>query len=190
MSASRGGGSGRARGANQRGGYAKRTGGGAPGAPPLAAQMRQLDRLQEPDEMALFRRYKDLEIIQVRSVYGRSGLLGREVQIPQHVLARVGVEANGPQVMSVLDADNLLQKLKEREERTRALARREARLPEGRRQASWSQLTADERRLLSLSQKEYNSFRAPQRGTPPAAGGKEKAPSSPAGDEASSSRST
>jgi hypothetical protein len=62
--------------------------------------------------------------------------------------------------VSVLDADNMLLALRAQEERTRALARREVRLPEARRRVSWGRLTAEEKRVLTLSQKEYNSFRA------------------------------
>jgi len=110
--------------------------------------------------MAVFRRFADLEIGQVRSVYGPSGLLDRQVQIPAHVLTRMGRPAQVPVFVSMLDADNLLGQLRAQEVQERALARREVRLPEARRRLSWGQLSADERRVLLLSQKEYNSFRA------------------------------
>jgi len=48
----------------------------------------------------------------------------------------------------------------QRAERERALARREVRLPEPRWGVSWSALSAEEQRVLTLSQKEWNSFRA------------------------------
>jgi hypothetical protein len=72
---------------------------------------------------------------------------------------------NGPVFVSVLVADNALNAHKVRQERERALARREVRLPEARRRASWGSLTPEERSLLLLSQKEYNSFRASQGGS-------------------------
>jgi len=154
-----------ARGGNQargrgrgRAGYAPRTGRGGAQAPPLAAQLRQLDRLQEPDEMAVLRRYKDLGATQVRSTYGVGGLLDRQVQITdQGNLVWVGIA----------QADNAIQQVNLLKERERALARREARLPEARRRASWGQLTPEERRVLLLSQKDWNSFRARRAGTPP-----------------------
>jgi hypothetical protein len=148
------------RGGNQTGGRGRGRGGGpAPRggprggvqAPPLAAQLRQLDRLQEPEEMAVLRRYKDLGASQVRSTYGVGGLLDREVCISQDgVLGWV----------SVAQADNALQQKNLLLERERALARQEARLPENRRRRSWSQLAPEDRRVLLLSQKEWNSFRA------------------------------
>jgi len=148
------------RGGNQTGGRGQGRGvGPAPrgkatkgsNAPPLAAQLRQLDRLQEPEEMTVLRRYKDLGASQVRSVYGLGGLLNREVQI-NHTGELVWV--------SVAQADSAMQQLKLQQERERALARQEVRLPADRRRRSWSQLAPDDRRILLLSQKEYNSFRA------------------------------
>lgn len=155
--APRGRGSGRARGSG-RGGTQRSAGGG--GAPPLAAQMRQLNRLGEPDEMALFRRYRDLDIIQVRSVYGPTGLLEREMLVPPSALLRAGQQVDGPSWMSVLSVDTLKSQIEMGRERERALARRAARLPKERHAASWDQLTPEERRVLLLSQKEFNSFRA------------------------------
>jgi hypothetical protein len=150
------------RGGNQTGGRGRGRGGGpAPrggnrggaNAPPLAAQLRQLDRLQEPEEMAVLRRYKDIGASQVRSSYGVGGLLDRQVQIPD--------VATGNLVwVSVAQADNTLQQKKLQQERERALARQEARLPADRRRRSWSQLAPEDRRVLLLSQKEWNSFRA------------------------------
>jgi hypothetical protein len=173
------------RGGNQNGGRGRGRGGGpAPragrsggGAPPLAAQLKQLDRLQEPEEMTLLRRYKDLGATQVRSTYGLGGLLDRQIQISQDsVLTWV----------SVAQADNALQQKKLSAERERALARQEARLPAERRRRSWSQLAPEDRRVLLLSQKEWNSFRArtgagtaSQQTTPPAHGAQGVGPTGP-----------
>lgn len=172
VGASRGGGTARGRGNNRgRGGQATRGGQG----PPIAAQLRQLERLQEPEEMALFRRLRDLQPMQVRSVYGPSGLLDREVQLPASTMIRAGKPAEAPVWVSVLVAETLLNGLKAVEERERALARRETRLPEARRRASWGSLTPEERKILFLSQKEYNSFRA-QSGTQASSSRQEKKP--------------
>lgn len=159
--APRGRGSGRARGAGRGGGRGASGGGGAP---PLAAQMRQLNRLSEPDEMALFRRYRDLEPLQVRSTYGPSGLLDRQIMIPPQTFIRAGANQIPQESawISVLDADNIRSQIELGRERERALARMPQRLP-GRR-ASWGQLTPEEKRILLLSQKEYNSFRAQREG--------------------------
>jgi len=150
------------RGGNQTGGRGRGRGGGpAPRgksnkggqAPPLATQLRQLDRLQEPEEMTVLRRYKDIGACQVRSSYGVGGLLDRQVQIPDPT-------EGGLVWVSVAQADNALQQKKLLQERERALARQGDRLPEDRRRRSWSQLAPEDRRVLLLSQKEWNSFRA------------------------------
>lgn len=154
--APRGRGSGRARGTG-RGGTQRGAGGGGP---PLAAQMRQLNRLNEPDEMTLFRRYRDLEVLQVRSTYGPMGLLERQLLLSPTTLHRVGQPADQPVWLGVLQVDTLRSQIELGRERERALARRADRLPQGRRNAPWEQLTPEERRVLLLSQKEFNSFRA------------------------------
>jgi len=101
--------------------------------------------------MAVLRRYSDLGASQVRSVYGVGGLLNREVQI---------LDQGNLVWVTVAQADNLYQQHKMLQERERALARQEARLPAERRRRSWSQLAPEDRRVLLLSQKEFNSFRA------------------------------
>jgi hypothetical protein len=161
----RGGGSGRARGSGRGGGSSNSRGGANMGIP-LAAQMRQVTRLQEPDEMAVLRRYRDIGASQVRSTYGTSGLLDRQIQIPAEAINRLRPNsATEAQFVPVLVADNALGALRQEQERERALARREVRLPEARRRASWGSLTPDERRILLLSQKEYTLFRASQGGS-------------------------
>jgi len=146
--------------------------------------------------MAILRRYKDLGASQVRSTYGVGGLLDRQIQVP-NALGEMGW-------VSVAQADNALQLKKLQLERERALARQEVRLPADRRRRSWSQLTPEDKRLLLLSQKEWNSFRArstagagtaaqqapqgaqtaPPPGTPPAASGGVE-PEEDGGDDAS-----
>jgi len=157
--APRGRGTGRARGRGRGGGGSFPRGGAQ--APPLAAQLRQLDRLQEPEELAVLRRYKDLGASQIRSTYGLSGLLDREVLVSGSALQRIdGAAHSAVSWISLLEADNNLQRLRVQEERERALSRRESRLPSARHRAGWADLSPEERRILLLSQKEYNSFRA------------------------------
>jgi hypothetical protein len=169
MDAPRGRGGGRGGGRGRTGNLVPR---GAAPAVPLAAQMRQVLRLEEPKEMAILRRFKDLGASRVRSVYGQTGLLEQEVFVPSEVALKAGYE-NVPtkgEYITLLDAEQELGALNERLERERALARREIRLPEARRRATWVQLTQDERRILLLSQKEWNSFRVSPRGGKVAAG--------------------
>jgi len=149
-----------ARGSGRGRGGARAPRGGA-NAAPLASQMKQVLRLEEPKEMAVIRRFKDLGASQIKSIYGLTGLLEQEVKVAPEVASSEGY-TNGETFISILDAENALHKLQERQARERALARREVRLPEPRRRASWAQLTAEEKRVLMLSQKEFNSFRAAQ----------------------------
>jgi len=155
----------RGRGRGRGGGVAPRA---QPKAAPLAAQMRPVRRLEEPKEMAVLRRFKDLGAVQVRSVYGQSGLLKQEVFVPASVVTEAGYENVAPEgdYIDLLEAEQALARHKARVERERALARRETRLPEARRRASWGSLSPEEKRVLTLSQKEYNSFRASQGGQP------------------------
>jgi len=121
--------------------------------------------------MAIIRRYKDLGVTQVRSTYGVGGLLDRQVQMPS--------PDGGLVWMSVAQADNALQAKNLQMERERALARQEVRLPADRRRRSWSQLASDDKRILLLSQKEWNSFRSRSLGGAPAQQTAQK-PSAPA----------
>jgi len=144
---------------------------------PLAVQMRQILRLEEPKEMAVLRRFKNLGATQVRSTYGQTGLLEMEVKLATKWLEHPAVGgASGPlstydegDFVNLPDAELALELVGELAERERALARREVRLPEARRRVSWSGLTPDEKRVLRLSQKEYNSFRTAQGGAGAAA---------------------
>jgi len=106
--------------------------------------------------MAVLRRYKDLGASQVMSIYGLSGLLERKVKVPQNL---VGVTVPEDGFISVFEADNALARLRDNQERERALSRRSVRLPAERATSQWAQLTDDEKRVLLMSQKEYNSFR-------------------------------
>jgi len=173
-------GRGGARGAGRGRGGVRAPRGGA-NAAPLASQMKQVLRLEEPKEMAILRRLSDLGASQIRSVYGKTGLLDQEVKVPHAVAAGEGYPVNEDfdGFISILDAENALSKREERVVRERALARREVRLPEARRRLSWGQLSGEERRVLELSQKEFNSFRASLGGQPATAGGGAQAPPVP-----------
>jgi len=142
------------------------------GGTPLAAQMRQIQRLEEPKELSLLRKYKDLGATRIRSVYGLNGLLQQEVFVPAFVAKAQGYEDVGPEGddVTLLDAESALAAKAARDETERMLGRRSERLPENKRSLSIGSLTDEDRRILRMSQKEFNSFRTARAGaTSPAA---------------------
>jgi len=145
-------GRGRARGGRASARGARGARGGSQG-PPLAAQLRQLDRLQEPEEMAILRRLKDLNPVLIRSTYGPGGLLQREIQLPRRGAAAEWV--------TLLVAEERLASLRERQARERAIARLGARIPT-KVGTSWENLSQQEKDILLLSQREWELFRDPQ----------------------------
>jgi len=132
------------------------------GGTPLAAQMRQIQRLEEPKELALLRKYKDLGATRIRSVYGLNGLLQQEVFVPAFVAKAQGYEdvPPGGEYITLLDAESAIAEKSAKEEVDRMLGRRNDRLPESKRALSIGSLSDEDRRILRMSQKEYNSFRA------------------------------
>lgn len=132
------------------------------GGTPLAAQMRQIQRLEEPKELALLRKYKDLGATRIRSVYGLNGLLQQEVFVPAFVAKAQGYEdvPPGGEYITLLDAESAIAEKSAKEEVDRMLGRRADRLPEGKRTLSIGSLSDEDKRILRMSQKEYNSFRA------------------------------
>jgi len=140
----------------QRGGTRGSTG-GANGVP-LAAQMKQLQRLDEPKELALFRRFKDLGVTQVKSVYGPSGLLDQKLCVPStHFRPSWGLKPAQAAVseLSLLQGEQILASLEQVRTRERLESRREARLGSAKRTTSLSALSADELDRLALSNAEY-----------------------------------
>jgi hypothetical protein len=128
--------------------------------------MRQVLRLEEPKEMSVLRRFASLGASQIRSTYGRTGLLEQEVFVPAELARKLGYD-DVPQrgdFISLVDAENALLSKEEEDKCRRALARQEVRLPAARRRGSWSQVSDEDKRVLLMSQKEWNSFRAPPRG--------------------------
>jgi len=130
--------------------------------------MRQIQRLEEPKELALLRKYKDLGATRIRSVYGLNGLLQQEVFVPAFIAKAQGYEDVPPsgEYITLLDAESAIAEISAKEEVDRMLGRRADRLPEGKRTLSIGSLSDEDRRILRMSQKEYNSFRA---GVTPAA---------------------
>jgi len=148
------------------------------GGTPLAAQMRQIQRLEEPKELSLLRKYKDLGATRIRSVYGLNGLLQQEVFVPAFVAKAAGYEEVPPggDYITLLDAESSLAEKSARDETERMLGRRSERLPESKRTLSIGSLSDEDKRILRMSQKEFASFRtsgattkAPQAGSAPAA---------------------
>jgi hypothetical protein len=153
-------------GVNGRGGRGGRGGGNNPrggraGALPLAAQMRQVQRLDEPKEMAMFRRFRDLSLQRVRSVYTPSGLVDQDLlvladDITQDwgdVSSLKGTLEGKFAVLSLLEAEDALSNLHAAQQRQRAVDRAPARLHKT---GSWSQFTAQEREKLLLSNAEFS----------------------------------
>jgi len=137
---------GRGRGRGGGGGFA------TPGAQaPLAVQMRQLERATEAPEVGIIRRYRGL-VVQVRSTYGAAGLLFQEVAVRE--------ADDSLRWCSLLDADDLLRRRDAGELRARREGRRASRLPADRQQVAVNDLTAEEIRLLDLSQAAWDRFRA------------------------------
>jgi len=131
------------------------------GGTPLAAQMRQIQRLEEPKELSLLRKYKDLGATRIRSVYGLNGLLQQEVFVPAFVAKAQGYDdvSPGGDYITLLDAESAIAEKSAKDEVERMLGRRTERLPEGKRTLSIGSLSDEDRRILRMSQKEYNSFR-------------------------------
>lgn len=153
----------RGRGRGRGGGFRPPPQGAPSGAPSLAAQMRQVDRLSEPEELKALRRFKDFGAVHVRSTYGLSGRLDWELGVPIHLLPRGGLSARGSdpvQYFRMLDAENALAVWTAEQDKERALSRRVARLPAARHETPWESLSQEERRLLLLSNRAYQSFRS------------------------------
>jgi hypothetical protein len=154
----RGGARGRGRG---RGNGARKGPSATSNSAPLAAQMKQLDRLAEPDEVAVLRNLGAFAH-QIRSIYGRTGLLSQEVRVSREDAVRGGLEpSSGDHFVwiSRLEAEGLKATLSLVERDERRVARR-SRLSEDRREVRVSDLTAQEIRLLDMSNKEFDNFRA------------------------------
>lgn len=142
-----------------RGGPSPRGGGG--NQPPLAAQMRQVQRLDEPKEMALFRRFKDLGLARVRSTYTPTGLVDQELLIPeQNVTPQWGDvdslkgDVQGQHVvLTLLEAEDALASLHAAQQRERAVNRAPNRVG---RSGSWGSFSPAEKEKLLLSNAEYS----------------------------------
>jgi hypothetical protein len=120
--------------------------------------MRQLQRLDEPKEMALFRRFSSLKPATIESVYGPTGLLETKLRIPSVEFKPhwgVNPAQSGSTVLTLVQGEQVLRSIEAHESKERALGRQEARLPVSRRKASWSQLAEPDRELLLLSNAEY-----------------------------------
>jgi hypothetical protein len=152
------GGRGRGRGGPNRGRGGKATTGGAQGVP-LAAQMKQLQRLDEPKEMAIFRRFDKLGLVSVESVYGRTGLLQTNLRIPSSEFkASWGLNpAPGvaTSILTLVQGEQVLRNIEAQEARERALSRRALRLGAADAALAWDDMSQDQKELLLLSNQEY-----------------------------------
>jgi len=106
-------------------------------------------------------RYLDLNPSAVRRTLLSSGSVIEEIQIlgSSPLLSEVKEEAVW---LSVLEAEPLLARAKLQAEEDRYLSRRVTRLPANRANIALADLTAEEMRILRMTQKAYNAFRGPQ----------------------------
>lgn len=151
----------RGRGGRGRGGSRgqKSSGRGGANAPPLASQMKQLQRLDEPGEMALFRRYKALGPVQVVSTYGPAGLLDQKVCVPSTQFRPVwGINPAKAAVtnLTLLQCESILVSITRAEESARLLARRSTRLASHFHSVDLDDLPADQLDKLRLSNAEFS----------------------------------
>jgi len=134
------------------------TTGGANGVP-LAAQMKQIQRLDEPKEMALFRRFKDLGITQVQSVYGPTGLIGQKICVPSQNFTQIwGLRPSSEATteLSLLEAENVLSNIESARARERMVSRAGTRLGLDPGQVDLSRISSEDRAILQLSNAEYD----------------------------------
>jgi hypothetical protein len=144
-------GPGRAIPARGRGGSAPRGGGrGGANALPIAAQLRQLDRETGPEEPRLLRRYEPIGFVRIRSEYGPSGLIGREV-------GRLA-DNNEMVWVTISHAELMLAQHERSLERERLVARIATRLDEPR-PASLEECSPEHMRILRMSNTEFARFR-------------------------------
>jgi len=160
------------RGVGSRGGTRGGRGGRGGGqGPPLAAQVRQLERELGPEEPRLLSRYAPIGACRIRSEYGPGGLLLREV-------GRLNA-SSAIEYISVADAELLLALHHRAEESARLEARRASRLPIERREVPLTQLSEEEMRILRMSNAVFQRFRASQGTEVPAMPDFRPAPSAP-----------
>lgn len=113
--------------------------------------MRQLTRLQEPEEPKILRRYSPIGADQLRVTYGASGPLLTEVRLPSSL-----GWGGGTRWVSLLEADDELASAERESEAIRLLARAPERLKREISRAELETLSPDELRILRLSVKEYS----------------------------------
>jgi hypothetical protein len=125
---------------------------------PLAAQVRQMQRLSEPDEVTVLKRFANtVGAIRIRSEYAVSGLVSREIGILS--------DAGTMEWISIADAELRLAVT----ERNRQLESYTARIPV--RLAGIDPLPVDyahcndeQKGILRMSQAQYGAFRARENG--------------------------
>jgi len=119
----------------------------------LSAQLRQLERLQEPEEVKLLRKFAPIGAFQIRSTYGASGLSSREIGIlngstVKWISLNEGeINLAGHQVSQQLDIYN---------GRIHTRLTGTSPLP-----VDYAHASAEQQRILRMSQTEYNRFRGP-----------------------------
>jgi len=121
--------------------------------------MKQLQRLDEPKEMALFRRFAKLGLVAVESIYGQVGLLETKLRVPSgNFKASWGLVCGRGEttMLTLVQGETVLRNLENSEARERALGRRLGRLGEAFSLTPWGNLTEEQQDILLLSNAEYN----------------------------------
>lgn len=110
---------------------------------PLAAQLRQVERATEPREEKLLREYRIINAELCRGTYGPSGPIAYELRV-------------GGEWITILHASTLKVAAETALRQQTALARATSRL--GRAIPTWDGASAEDRRILLMTQKEFNSL--------------------------------
>lgn len=131
---------------------------------PLAAQMRQVARETEPEEIRLLKRYSPIRATLIRATYGPGGLVEREVSGP------FGVNQASTWI-SAGRAEQLLIAHQAAEEVARLVRRSDERLGHHVTEAQLPTLGAEDMRILRMSAAEWERFRSQQGGAAQAAAG-------------------
>jgi hypothetical protein len=136
--------------------------GGAVAPLSVAAQLRQTARATEPEELKTLLLFKEMGAVQVRSTYGLSGRLSLEVGFDLDCLPVGGLQARDTapvQFFDLLQVENAQRVWERAVLRDRALSRRAERLGPERANDLWETLSPEDRRILLLSNKDFQSFR-------------------------------
>jgi hypothetical protein len=140
----------------RRGGAAQRGGRGGAQAPragnqvPMSVELRRMERLGEPDELAIVRKFADIRASFVRSTYGVTGLALREIGI-------MAEDGGSLHWIPVLEAETRLAAYRARQQISTYEGRISVRLAnEDPVPGSYAACSEQQKLILRMSQTEYN----------------------------------